>query len=106
MSIEKVARNLFTANVYGPQGTRETQSVGSAFASESTEARGTTVQKADAVALSEHVKEVEKVRESLSGVPDVREDRVLALKQAIDSGSYVVSADKIADRLLNLDKGR
>jgi flagellar biosynthesis anti-sigma factor FlgM len=103
MSIEKVARNLFTAKVYGPQGTRETQSVGSASASE---ARGTTAQKADAVALSEHVKEVEKARESLNGVPDVREDRVRDLKQAIDSGSYVVRADELANRLLNLDKGR
>jgi negative regulator of flagellin synthesis FlgM len=36
-----------------------------------------------------------------SGTDDVRMEKVAALKSAIDSGTYNVSADKVADKLID-----
>jgi flagellar biosynthesis anti-sigma factor FlgM len=38
---------------------------------------------------------------SASNTSDVRMDKVAALKSAIDSGTYHVSADKVADKLID-----
>ena len=42
---------------------------------------------------------VQQLKSSLAGVPDVRQDRVAALQQAIASGSYSVSGQKIAESM-------
>ena len=37
---------------------------------------------------------------ALSSVPDVREDRIKALKESIANGTYQVSAENFADKIL------
>jgi len=42
---------------------------------------------------------VQQLKSSLSGVPEVRQDRVAALQQSIASGTYKVSGQQIAEAM-------
>jgi len=42
---------------------------------------------------------LQQLKSSLAGVPEVRQDRVAALQQAIASGSYKVSGQQIAESM-------
>jgi len=50
----------------------------------------------DEVKLSVDGDKIQQLKAGLSGSSDVRQDRVAALKQAIDQGSYNVSSQQIA----------
>lgn len=52
------------------------------------------------IAMSETSQDVQFVKRALSRVPEVREDRVSALKAAIENGTYKVSGDDIADLII------
>jgi negative regulator of flagellin synthesis FlgM len=54
----------------------------------------------DSITLSQPAQEVRKVREFLSGLPEVREDRVAELRARIARGDYYVSDEELADRIL------
>ncbi|GDX41430.1 hypothetical protein LBMAG21_17220 [Armatimonadota bacterium] len=51
----------------------------------------------DVSTASQDIQHVQKV---LSRLPDVREDRVSALKSAIENGTYKVSGEDIADLII------
>jgi len=53
------------------------------------------------VNLSDASKEVQRIREIISSEPDVREDKVSALKQSIESGRYSVDHERVADKLVD-----
>jgi len=99
MSIDKVMRNLFAISVYRTQRVREGGAAG--VAREGT-AASTKAQKPDVVALSDRVREVQKVRDRLDSVPEVREERVQTLQRQVQSGTYQVPVEDLASRLLNL----
>ena len=42
---------------------------------------------------------VQQLKTDVAGLPDLRQDRVAALKQAIDGGSYNVSSQQIAQAM-------
>ncbi len=52
------------------------------------------------VEVSATSQDIQHVQKLLSRVPDVREDRVQALKSAIEKGTYKVSGDDIADLII------
>lgn len=52
------------------------------------------------VDLSARAKDIRQVKQLLEQVPEVREDKVQELKRQIDSGSYVVQVDKIAEKMV------
>lgn len=54
----------------------------------------------DSVTLSQPARDVQKVKEFLSDLPDVREDRVAELRARIARGDYHVSDEELADRIL------
>lgn len=54
----------------------------------------------DRVELSSNSVDVQKMHEILQQTPDVRADRVRALKQQIDKGEYSVDTYKVADQML------
>lgn len=54
----------------------------------------------DKVELSAGTKDAQKIKEILSETPEVRADKVEALKQQIEKGEYQVDAEQIADKLL------
>jgi negative regulator of flagellin synthesis FlgM len=54
----------------------------------------------DSVELSQNARELQKARQALQDVPDIRQDKVAALKLQIESGAYELRADKIAANMI------
>ena len=55
----------------------------------------------DRASISAEARQVSELRTELSGLPDIRQDRVEALRRAIQEGSFQVSDKQIADALLS-----
>lgn len=55
---------------------------------------------ADKVTLSPESQEIQAIKRYLDSLPDVREEKVKALKQAIQAGTYRVSSRQIAEKLV------
>ena len=55
----------------------------------------------DRASISAEARQVSELRTELSGLPDIRQHRVEALRQAIQEGSFQVSDKQIADALLS-----
>jgi flagellar biosynthesis anti-sigma factor FlgM len=53
----------------------------------------------DNVQLSVDGDKIQQLKSDLSGVPDVRQDRIAALKQSIDQGAYSASSQQIAQAM-------
>lgn len=54
----------------------------------------------DQVSFSTVGKDMQIAKTALKEVPDVREDKIKALKESIANGTYQVSAESFADKLL------
>lgn len=54
----------------------------------------------DRVELSQGLKEVRKMQEILQHTPEVRAEKVQAIKERIERGEYRVESGEIADRML------
>jgi negative regulator of flagellin synthesis FlgM len=52
------------------------------------------------VDLSAKAKDIRQIKQILDQTPDVREEKVLELKNQIDTGSYKVNSDKIAEKMV------
>lgn len=57
-------------------------------------------QGADQVVLSERAQEVQLAREALAKLPPVRQEKVDALRQAVEDGVYEVDAEQLAEDML------
>lgn len=82
----------------------EAQNARKADASRRTDRMGETqsVGQEDAdVSFSSDAQAMAKAHELASAAPDVREDKIAALKARIESGEYGVSAEEIADRMVD-----
>jgi negative regulator of flagellin synthesis FlgM len=54
----------------------------------------------ESVKLSHTAKEIQKIREIVEATPEIRTDKVGQLKREIETGTYSVNADKVAERML------
>ena len=54
----------------------------------------------DRVDLSMQKREIEQLKEKIAGLPDIRAERVAALKQQIEEGSYRVAGRDVAEKML------
>ena len=54
----------------------------------------------DTVEISAQSREMNKIHEVLATTPDVRAEKVAALKQQVESGQYQVNSDAVADKML------
>ncbi len=55
---------------------------------------------ADKVEISQIGKDYQVAKQAVSQAPDIREDRVNAIREQIASGTYNVSMDQVADKLI------
>lgn len=78
------------AQVYG------NQSVKKSYGANSNGATSTL----DQVSFSAVGKDMQVAKNALNSVPDVRQERVNALRESIANGTYHVSAESFADKLL------
>jgi len=53
------------------------------------------------VSLSQASKESRQIKEIIESSPDIREDKVSHIKESIESGSYNIDNDRVADKLVN-----
>ena len=53
------------------------------------------------VSLSQASKEAQQIEEIILSEPDIREDKVAALKEKIESGRYKVDHNRVADKLVD-----
>ena len=58
-------------------------------------------QAADKLEISQMGKDYQVAKSAVAAAPDVREDKVNAIKQALASGTYNVSMEEVADKLIN-----
>jgi len=54
----------------------------------------------DSVSLSPQVRELQAAREALAGMPEIREEKVAAIRAQLEAGTYVVDGEKIAGRMI------
>ncbi len=78
------------AQVYGNQSVKKKYNSSQADASSTL----------DQVSFSTVGKDMQIAKNALSSVPDVRQDRVEALRASIANGTYQVSAESFADKLM------
>jgi negative regulator of flagellin synthesis FlgM len=52
------------------------------------------------VNLSTTAKDVQNLKNAISKLPDVREEKVQALKDQVEKGTYRVDADKVAEKMV------
>ena len=60
---------------------------------------------ADRVVLSDKAQEVQSLISSISEPPAINQERIEALRAAINSGTFTVSSEQIASKLLTIDFG-
>ena len=60
---------------------------------------------ADHVTLTGPARILQKLSEAIAGAPVVDAAKVATVKQAVQSGSYQVDTGRVADKLLNFERG-
>lgn len=59
------------------------------------------VARSDDVAISDSVKEVEQAKEAVKAMPDVRVEKVDAIKPLVNDGSYEAPSEEVAKRMVD-----
>lgn len=54
----------------------------------------------DSVDLSRNARDLLKAQQTLRDLPDIRQEKIDALKQQIEKGTYGIQADKVAARMM------
>jgi negative regulator of flagellin synthesis FlgM len=62
-------------------------------------------QTGDTVTLTNSARSLQKIEETVAKAPVVNAAKVAAVKQAINSGNYQIDAGRIADKLLQFERG-
>ncbi len=55
----------------------------------------------DKIEMSGVVQQISRIAELVKATPDIRTNRVEAVKEAIDSGTYEIEGNKVAEKMLN-----
>lgn len=88
ISNEQAQQIMAAQGVKGPKATK------------GVEGPGQVVNPADPLSMSSMGQEIGKAMQALSGIPDIRADRVAELRAQIEAGTYNVSGRDIAESVL------
>ncbi len=64
-----------------------------------------TAQTGDHVTLTDSARSLQKIEEAVAKAPVVNADKVASIKQAVQGGTYRVDASRVADKLLQFERG-
>jgi negative regulator of flagellin synthesis FlgM len=53
------------------------------------------------ISLSIEAKDIQRIKQILDQTPDIREEKVLELKNMIDRGTYRINPEKIAEKMMD-----
>ncbi len=56
----------------------------------------------DSVSLSSFAKELSVAKQAVDNTADIRQEKVAAIKEQIKNGTYNISAEQVADKMLGL----
>jgi negative regulator of flagellin synthesis FlgM len=70
-----------------------------------TGASATTTQTGDQVTLTDSARSLQKIEEAVAKAPVVNAAKVAAVKQAVTAGTYKIDAGRVADKLLQFERG-
>jgi negative regulator of flagellin synthesis FlgM len=73
--------------------------------SEASAATAPGAQSADQVTLTDSARSLQKAEEAVAKTPVVDAAKVAAVKQAVNSGTYQIDAGRVADKLLQFERG-
>jgi len=93
ISTEEVSRLL----AYAPQGRSNNSATSSTLTAERD---AYALRPAADVNLSRAARDIQLAKKAISALPEVREDRVAALKAQVENGTYRVSGEEIADLIV------
>jgi negative regulator of flagellin synthesis FlgM len=68
-------------------------------------AAAATSQTGDHVTLTDSARALQKIEEAVAKTPVVNSAKVAAVKQAVSSGTYQIDAGRVADKLLQFERG-
>jgi negative regulator of flagellin synthesis FlgM len=68
-------------------------------------AASTTAQTGDHVTLTTSARSLQKLSDAIAQAPVVDAAKVASIKQALTSGSYAVDSSRIADKMLQAERG-
>ena len=77
-----------------------TQKLGRQEAVSSSDQGTTNVAQADQVSISGRTKEIDSLKEVINQMPEVRVDKIEALRNSIQDGTYKVNSEGIAGKIL------
>lgn len=63
--------------------------------------KSSETEKKDQFEISQSAKDYQTAKKALSQTPDIREDKVAEIKNAMNTGTYNVSAQEIADKMVS-----
>jgi negative regulator of flagellin synthesis FlgM len=72
---------------------------------EASAASASTAQTGDTVTLTDSARSLQKIEEAVAKAPVVNTSKVAAVKQAINSGTYQIDAGRVADKMLQFERG-
>lgn len=58
----------------------------------------------DSVELTEEVSRIQQIEQSLASIPVVNAGRVKAVSNSLEDGSYRVDAEKVADKIIEMEQ--
>jgi negative regulator of flagellin synthesis FlgM len=62
-------------------------------------------QASDHVTLTDSARSLQKIEEAIAKAPVVDSAKVAAIKQAVSSGTYQIDSGRVADKLLQFERG-
>ena len=68
-------------------------------------ANAAATQSTDQVTFTDSARSLQKIEETIAKTPVVNSSKVAAVKQAISSGTYQVDSGRVADKLLQFERG-
>ena len=77
----------------------------SASSEGSTAASATASQSADQVTFTASARSLQKIEEAVAKAPVVNDAKVAAVKQAVNSGTYQIDTGRVADKLIQFERG-
>ncbi len=101
MSIDKVNQHVIREYTTRIQPT-STQSVGPSGTPRIDDTAGQPARRADEIRLSMGARELQQLREAVNAAPDIREDRVAAIRRQLAEGTYEIDYRALAQKLAGI----
>jgi negative regulator of flagellin synthesis FlgM len=103
MEIERISQRQSDSAISEQAAARRAERLSSEFQSKSK--AGQTQSPSDTIEISDRSRELARARQAVDATPEVRTEKVAAIKKRIEDGTYSVSPQLLAHKLLEGSDG-